>query len=76
MYIHLQSRKMKVNLTDLYRNKYKIIPNAFDELEFSDIDKNTFKKIKIKHFNLHYFKLRSKNLRKKIKRRLTGYYNS
>ena len=76
MYIHLQSRKMKVNLTDLYRNKYKIIPNAFDELEFSDIDKNTFKKIKIKHFNLHYFKLRSKNLRKKVKRRLTGYYNS
>lgn len=76
MYIHLQSRKMKVNLTDLYRNKYKIIPNAFDELEISDIDKNTFKKIKIKHFNLHYFKLRSKNLREKIKRRLTGYYNS
>ena len=76
MYIHLQSRKMRVNLTNLYRNKYKIIPNAFDELEISDIDKNTFKKIKIKHFNLHYFKLRSKNLREKIKRRLTGYYNS
>lgn len=76
MYIHLQSRRMKVNLTNLYRNKYKIIPNAFDELEVNEIDKNTFKKIKIKHFNLHYFKLRSKNLREKIKRRLTGYYNS
>ena len=76
MYIHLQSRPMKINFNDLSKNRYKIIPNSFDELEVKNINKETFNKIKRKHFNLHYFKLRSKNLRQKIKRRLTGYYNS
>lgn len=76
MYIHLQSRPMKINLNNLFEKKYKIIPNAFDELEASIIDEKTFTKIKKKHFNLHYFRLRSKNLYQKIERKFTGYYNS
>lgn len=70
MYIHLQSRKMKIRLNNLSIDKYKIIPNAFDYLEEDKIEIQNFKHIKKKYFNLHYFKLRSKNLLNKIKRRL------
>ncbi|WP_044600234.1 DUF6625 family protein [Candidatus Stoquefichus massiliensis] len=69
MYIHLQSRSMKVNIdcNDLNK-KYKIIPNSFDYLEYNDVTQDNFNRIKKKHFNLHYFKLRSKNLKIKIGR--------
>lgn len=77
LYIHMQSRKMKINLKNIDCDKYKIIPNSFDDIEvLEEINKNNFNKIKIKHFNLHYFKLRIKNLYIKIKRRINGYYNS
>lgn len=66
LYIHMQSRKMKINNLS-NKNKYKIIPNCFENLETEKID---FKNIKIKHFNLHYFILRSKNLKMKLKRRI------
>lgn len=64
MYIHLQKRPMKVNIA-LNTNCYKIIPNSFDYIETNEL-----KKIKKKHFNLHYFKIRAKNLRIKIKKRI------
>ena len=67
IYIHLQKRKMKV-LADARALKYKIIPNAFELLENDDYstDVNAFKKIRWWRLNLHYFKLRAKNLRTKI----------
>ena len=66
MYMHLQSRKMTVRLKNLSVDKYKIIPNSFDYLERNVIESNNFKEIRKKYFNLHYFKLRSSNLLKKI----------
>lgn len=66
MYMHLQSRKMTVRLKNLSVDKYKIIPNSFDYLEKNVIESNNFKEIRKKYFNLHYFKLRSSNLLKKI----------
>lgn len=70
MYIHLQKRKMNVAVSN-YSSLYKIIPNSFDELEVpaSDID-NCFEKIKKKHFNMQYFRIRSKNLATKIKKEI------
>lgn len=72
MYLHMQSRPMQVRAA--CENMFKIIPNAFEDLEVSAITEETFDKVKIKNFNLHYFRLRSHNLRlkiiKKIKRRL------
>lgn len=70
MYIHLQSRKMKIKLNDFNINTYKIIPNCFDYLEKEKITIQNFEKIKRKYFNLHYIKLRANNLIKKIRRRL------
>lgn len=60
-YIHLQSRKMKVS-SKLNYEFYKIIPNSFDNLEVSKITIENFEDIRIKHFNIHYFKLRTHNL--------------
>lgn len=68
-YIHLQSRPMALKISS-DREIYKIIPNAFEDLEFDTVNKSMFNKIKKKNFNLHYFKLRSKNLYKKIQKRL------
>jgi len=63
LYIHMQSRNMKVNS---HSNMcYKIIPNSFDDLEINDINPNNFPKYK--HMNLHYFRLRTHNLITKIK---------
>ncbi|WP_369351083.1 DUF6625 family protein [Streptococcus hillyeri] len=71
LYMHFQSRPMeiKINLDTQY---YKIIPNAFEELEYSEVTLENFGDIKKKNFNLHYFKLRSKNLMIKLKRKIRG----
>lgn len=69
MYIHLQKRMMKVNIK-FDCNTYKIIPNAFESIENMYFLKKNFNKIKIKNFNLHYFKIRYKNLRTKIKNKV------
>lgn len=61
IYIHLQSRIMKVKI-DQSSEFYKIIPNAFENIEFDYIDFDNFNKIKRKNINLHYFRLRAKNL--------------
>lgn len=71
LYIHMQSRKMKVNV-QMNCFLFKIIPNSFDELEIDikKINTTNFRKVKLKHFNLHYIKLRSKNLWIKTMRKL------
>ena len=52
MYIHMQSREMKIKNSSF--EIYKIIPNAFENIEVSaPIEKNFFN-VKIKNFNLHY----------------------
>src|SRR5699024_73473 len=67
LYIHFQSRKMKVTIPTNSR-RYKIIPNSFDDLEKYPITISNFNKIKRKHFNFHYFRLRTYNLIDKIKK--------
>lgn len=67
MYIHLQARPMRVTIHNYL--KYKIIANSFDDLEVEKVDLDTFRQIKKMHFNLHYFKHRSRNLVEKIKKR-------
>lgn len=67
LYIHFQSRNMKVNIQN--NSIFKIIPNSFDELEVNQINFNTFPKYK--HINLHYFRLRTYNLMVKTRRLLT-----
>lgn len=67
LYIHLQKRKMKVYI-DSEASSYKIIPNAFDSLEYSQ-EKifEHFDKIKRKHINNQYLRIRVKNLKTKIR---------
>ena len=67
MYLHMQARKMKVNI-DTNSNIYKIIPNSFDKFDREEL--KNIKKIKIKHFNIHYFRHRFKNLINKIKKKV------
>lgn len=59
LYIHMQSRKMKNEVND---KRFKIIPNSFENIEKYPIEYENFNKIKIYHFNMHYLKLRCKNL--------------
>ena len=63
LYIHLQKRPMKVSLSNY--SKYKIIPNSIENIENNNY-KTSFKGIKTKHLNLHYFIIRYKNLKQKI----------
>lgn len=67
LYIHFQSRKMKVTIP-MNSRRYKIIPNSFDDLEKYPITISNFNKIKRKHFNFHCFRLRTCNLIDKIKK--------
>lgn len=68
LYIHLQTRDMNIRTDDF--NYYKIIPNSFDKISKSDILNGNVKKIKIKHFNIHYIKLRSREIYLGIIRRI------
>lgn len=68
LYLHLQSRKMRVS-PQLNIDCFKIIPNSFDYYNTKLDPIVDIKKIKLKHFNLHYFSLRSKNLIIKTKKR-------
>lgn len=71
MYIHFQSRPMKIKINlPLVGKQFKMIPNAFEYVEVDEINKESFGKIKKKNLNLHYFRLRFKNLCIKIKRRM------
>lgn len=66
MYMHLQLRKMKIKLNDIHTRKYKIIPNAFEELEVKEINENNFLKIKKKNFNVQYLRVKFHGLLEKI----------
>lgn len=71
LYIHMQARPMDVRLEEMENvQRFKIIPNSFDPLEVGEISVDNFAHIRVKYFNLHYFRLRSKNLWIKIKRRI------
>lgn len=74
LYIHMQSRRMDVNI-EYPNTQFKIIPNAFDPIEYDVIDDSNFNKIRQKYFNLHYFKLRSRNLVIKIKIYFSNQYH-
>lgn len=65
MYLHLQSRPMKIRVSN-EKKIVKIIPNSFDDLEVNNITLTSFEKVRRKYFNMHYFKLRGKNLYKKL----------
>lgn len=72
MYIHMQSREMKVKNNMSY-NIFKIIPNAFENIEVEGNIEDNFNIIKKKNFNLHYFRLRSYNLYDKIRKFFIKY---
>lgn len=70
-YIHLQKRNMKLGI-NTQDNEYVIAANRFYSLrernqDLSNIDKTDFNKIKRYFLNLHYLRLRSKNLFIKIR---------
>ena len=46
------------------------------EIRFENITEENFDQIKKKNFNLHYFRLRSKNLVIKMKRKMLGWKKS
>ncbi len=70
MYIHLQKRPMKCRVSQT-AVCYKMIPNAFEELEVDGADiVSHFDKIKKKNANMQYFRVRGRNLITKIKKRL------
>lgn len=73
MYIHMQSRPMKVSIS-LNNIYFKIIPNSFDDMEKYPVNKENVYEIKFKHFNLHYFKLRYKNMKIKIRKMIKNEY--
>jgi hypothetical protein len=69
-YIHLQKRKMKLKV-DTNNNIYKIIPNSFDMLEVPATETEaSYSKIRKKYLNIHYFKIRYKNLKIKMKNKM------
>lgn len=71
LYIHMQSRPMKVCFSlNPEIHVFKIVPNAFEQIEEYPVTQDNFGKIKWYHLNLHYFRLRSKNLYLKIKKRI------
>ena len=67
MYIHLQKRKMTVDVNLNLDIPFKIIPNRFEQLEV-DLDniQNKFSAVRKKYFNLQYFRIRLSNLKTKL----------
>lgn len=68
LYIHFQSRKMKVQTSN--HKVYKLIPNSFDDLEIPESKIDYYNFPKSKHFNLHYFRLRTHNLLDKMRKKI------
>lgn len=70
-YIHLQKRKMDIYLDDLFITRYIIAANRFyttNELDIEHMSLAKFNSIKTYFFNMHYLKLRTKNLIFKFKK--------
>lgn len=70
LYIHMQSRCMKDRTMCVEPERFKIIPNAFENLEVDQVTEENFHAICLEHPNLHYFRLRSKNLYLKIRKKI------
>lgn len=68
MYMHLQERKMKYSNSILNTNIFKVIPNSFLPLEFKEVSKQNFKKIKKNQICFHYIQYKIKWQKKKIER--------
>ena len=71
MYIHMQQRKFIFEKVILELDKFKIIPNKFCKLEFDDINEITLKKIRKSTICFHYFSIKNKH----IKIRLKEFFN-
>lgn len=56
LYIHLQSRIMKVNVSQ-QEEILKITPNRFEKLEVAEVNETNFEKIKKTHFNTYKIKM-------------------
>lgn len=68
MYIHLQKRKMKLNIECLTSNIIKIVPNAFLPLEETNITLENFNRIKKWTFNNHFWRIHCLPKLKKIRK--------
>lgn len=68
MYMHFQLRQMKFNSKVLNYEKFKIIPEIFEELEVWPITLGNFKSIRKKTFTLHFLHIKKINLKAKLKR--------
>lgn len=76
MYLHMQARPMRVKAETKASGLaiLKIIPNQIEPLMKSFREIDTLEGIRVKYFNLHYFRHRSENLVKKIKRKMKCLY--
>ncbi len=70
LYIHLQKRKMKINAKlGTYTKRFLIIPNSFEPINKQNlVSKKEFDKVKKWSPNLHYIRIRYKNLKIKLKK--------
>lgn len=66
MYLHMMRRKMQIKVNPKKSDIYKIIPNAFEEIEKLPENLEEYKSQKWHHFNLQYPIIRIKNLKSKI----------
>lgn len=70
MYIHLQSRDMKMQKDVDLHDRFIITENKFSILKEEQIDSSNFKRIPRHSFSLHYIKNQIKWTKAKIKKRL------
>lgn len=67
MYMHFQNRKMNFDKKILNKGIFKIVPNKFLSLEYDDVTKDNFKKIKKSYFCAQYIILNYKWKKKTLK---------
>ena len=75
MYLHLQRRRMQVDLKIEHTSRFKILPGFFEPLEVDTITEDNFKSIQWKRFNDHKWRLLksdAKFWKKKIYAKLRG----
>lgn len=75
MYMHFQNRNMKYHKKILNENIFKIVPNKFLELEYSNVTKDNFKKIQKKYFCAQYLILNYKWKKKTLKKKINNILN-
>lgn len=66
LYIHLQSRVMKMEPSILHLNQFKIIPDEFLPLEVKEVKINNFNKIKKRGICYHKLRLFKKHIIKRL----------